>query len=298
MFILTKSTRMFKKGLLVTLVALAAVVNFSFMVPPESQAKEILTKMINAINSQKGVVYTMRGSERIVGMKNLRGGDVFTKLNVSPHKLYIKMVTDPNKDTEILYAKGERGDKALVNPGKFLPSLKLNPFSSLLTKEQHHTILSSGFGFTAKVAADGMKKAEAQGRFNDVFKYEGDVTWDGKLCYKLVIQDPTWTYTTYKAQKGENMFTIAQKLLIPEYCLVELNGVKNFEEDLGGKTLKVPTSYAKKTIMYIDKKTNLPIFQEMHDDKGVFERYEFMNVTPNPTFKADEFTEDYSEYNF
>jgi hypothetical protein len=284
--------------MLVTLVVGACMVNSSFMVKPENQARTILTKMIAAINSQKAVVYTMRGSERIVGMKSLRGGDIYTKLNVSPHKVYLKMITDPNKGTEVLYAKGERGDKALVNPGKFLPTVKLNPFSSLLTKDQHHTILSSGFGFTAKVTADGIKKADAQGRFDQVFKYEGDVTWDNKSCYKLIIEDPTWTYTTYKAQKGENMYAVAQKLLIPEYCMVELNGVKNFEEDLGGKTLKVPTSYAKKTIMYVDKKTNLPIYQEMYDDKGVFEKYEFFNVNPSPAFKADEFSEDFSDYNF
>jgi hypothetical protein len=231
-------------------------------------------------------------------MKSLRGGDIYTKLSFNPHKVYMKMITDPNKGTEILYVKGERGDKALVNPGKFLPTVKLNPFSSLLTKDQHHTVLSAGFGFTAKVTADGIKKAEAKGKFDEVFKYAGDITWNNRSCYKIVIEDPTWTYTTYNAQKGENMYSVAQKLLIPEYSMVELNGVKNFEEDLGGKTLKVPTSYARKTIMYIDKENNLPIYQEMYDDKGVFERYEFFNVVPNPVFKADEFSQDFSEYNF
>jgi outer membrane lipoprotein-sorting protein len=287
-----------KKILMLAVVLTAAVLNFSFMATPENQAKTILSKMISSINGLKTLVYTMRSSERIVGMKGLRGGDIYTKLSFNSHKVYMKMITDPNKGTEVLYVKGERGDKALVNPGKFLPTVKLNPFSSLLTKDQHHTVLSAGFGFTAKVTSEGMKEAEGKGRFDEVFKYVGDVTWNNRPCYKLVIEDPTWTYTTYKAQKGENMYAVAQKLLIPEYCLVELNGVKNFEEDLGGRSLKVPTSYAKKTVMYIDKENNLPIYQEMHDDRGVFERYEFFNVQANPAFKADEFSEGFSEYNF
>ena len=94
------------------------------------------------------------------------------------------------------------------------------------------------------------------------------------------------------------MFNIGVKFLIPEYSMVELNGVKNFEEDLGGRTLKIPSSYGRKTVMYIDKENNFPIMQEVSDDKGIFERYTFTGLVVNPAFKADEFTQDFSEYNF
>jgi len=114
----------------------------------------------------------------------------------------------------------------------------------------------------------------------------------------LVIDDPTFTYTTYTAKKGENMFTVAAKFLVPEYSMVELDGVKNFEEDLGGKVLKIPTSYARKTVMYVDKENFFPVFQEVSDDKGIFERYQFFNLLVNPSFKPNEFTEDFPEYNF
>lgn len=267
-------------------------------VTPENQAREIVNSMLASIGKLKTYKYTMRSLERIVGMKNLRGGDIYTKINVSPQKSYLKMITDPNMGTELLYVKGERGDKVLVNPGKFLPTLKLSPFSSLVTKEQHHTLLSSGFSVTAKVLADGVKRADAKGKFDEVFKYAGDVTWNNRSCYKLIVEDPEYAIVTYKALEGEKMYDVALKLLIPEYSLVELNGVKNFEESLAGKTLKVPNAYAKKTILYVDKETHLPIYQEMTDDKGVFERYEFYSVVVNPQFAADEFTEKFSEYNF
>lgn len=281
---------------------LLAAVLFTAVVPvqaaPPADARDIVNNMLSSIGKIKTCKYTMRSLERIVGMKNLRGGDILTKINVSPQKTYLKMITDPNKDTELLYVKGERGDKVLVNPGKFLPTLKLSPFSPLVTKEQHHTMLSSGFSVTARIISDGVKRADAKGKFNEVFQYAGDVTWNNRACYKLIIQDPEYALTTYTAKEGERMYEVASKLLIPEYSLVELNGVKNFEESLAGKTLKVPNAYAKRTVMYIDKETNLPIYQEMTDDKGVFERYEFYNVQINPAFAADEFTEGFSGYNF
>lgn len=288
-----------KKNILLLCLALIVSLGCSAAEKPESQTRIIVNKMIKAIDNHKGCIYTMRSEERIQSMKTgLRGGDIFTKINVSPRKSYMKMVTDPNKGTEILYVEGERDNKALVNPGKFLPTLKLNPYSSLLTKDQHHTVLSAGFTFVEKIVSQGVKKADAEQRFDEAFKYAGDVTWNGRNCYKLIIEDPTYGYTTYTAKKGENMFTVAAKFLIPEYSMVELNGVKNFEEDLGGKTLKIPTSYAKKTVMYIDKENYFPIFQEVSDDKGIFERYTFYNLVVNPAFKADEFTEDFNGYNF
>lgn len=265
---------------------------------PDNQARTIINKMINAVDSYKGVVYTMRSEERISGMRELRDGNIFTKLLVSPHKIYMRMVTDPNKGTEVLYVDSERGNKALVNPGKFLPTVTLVPTSGLLTHDQHHTLLSAGFGLVSKIIGAAIKRADEQKRFDEVFKYAGDVTWNNRNCYKLVIEDPTWAITTYKAVKGDNMVTIFNKLLIPEYSLNELDGVKSFDEDLGGKTLKVPSSYARKTVFYVDKETNLPIFQEMSDDKGIFERYSFTGVVVNPPFKADEFTKGFPEYKF
>jgi hypothetical protein len=287
-----------KSILLLSAIIIVACLNFSAAPAPENQTRVVVNKMLAAIAAHKGSSYSMRSEERIVGMKNLRGGLILTKINIAPKKLYLKMIEDPNKGTEILYVEGENSGKVVVNPGKFLPTLKLNPFSSLLTKEQHHTMLSSGFGIVGKIVESGVKKADERGKFDEVFKYVGDVTWNNRACYKLVIEDPTYAYTTYTAKKGENMYNIALKFLVPEYSMVENSGVKNFEEDLGGKTVKIPTSYSKKTVMYIDKENNFPIFQEVSDDKGIFERYSFYNLVVNPAFKADEFTEKFSDYNF
>lgn len=282
----------------VLLLSMVIVSAFIAMRAPESQTRTIINKCLKAIDAHKTCTYTMRSEERLVGKSGLRDGNIFTKINVTPRKIYMKMVTDPNKGTEILYLEGQNENKAIVNAGKMVPTLKLKTTNSLLTKDQHHTAVTSGFTMVSKIMGEAVKKADAQGKFDEVFKYVGDVTWNGRACYKVVIEDPTYAYVSYTAKKGENMYSVALKHLIPEYSMVETSGVKNFEEDLGGKTLKIPNNYAKKTVLFIDKENNFPIVQEMSDEKGVFERYSFSNLVVNPTFKADEFTEDFSEYGF
>jgi len=266
--------------------------------PVESQARSIINKMMEAIDAHKSCKYTMRTNERLINQKTPFQTNAFNKINVSPRKIYIKMVSEPNLGTEILYVAATREGKALVNPGKFLPTLKMSPFNSLLTKNQHHTILSSGFNIVNDIVRKGIDRADQAGKFDSVFMFGGEVTWNGRACYKIIIDDPTWAHTTYRAAKGEKMFDVAIKFLIPEYSIVELNGVKDFEEDLSGRTLKVPTTYARKTVFYIDKENYFPIFQQMSDNKGVFEQYEFTNLVINPVFKQDEFSENFPEYKF
>ena len=286
-----------KNLLLVWAISIIAYFNFSASLP-DSQTRVIVNKMIKATESYKTCSYTMKSEERLPDKKELRGGEIFTKVNELPRKSYMKMTADPNKGTEVLWVEGENNGKAYVKSSKFFLTVSLDPSGSMLTKDQHHTVLSAGFRLVARILQAGIKRADAQGKFDEVFKYVGDVTWNGKSCYKLVIEDPTWSYTTYKAQKGETVLSLASKLLVSEYTICDLNGIKSFEDDLGGRSLKVPTSYAKKTIFYIDKSNDFPVFQELSDDRGVFERYQFFNLSINPSFKADEFTKGFPGYGF
>jgi hypothetical protein len=289
-----------KKISVVTLLLLLVVGLSQIQAKPTeaSPARKVIDNMLNAIIKNKGSVYTMKGTERIKGKAAPNVTEIFTKINVSPHKIYGKILSELNRGTELLYAKGERGDKVRVNPGKYLPSLNLPHTSSLLTKDQHHTILTSGFMIVHKLMNEGIKRADAQGGFDKVFKLEGEVTYNGKKCYKVVIDDPTYAYVNATGLAGEDLYTFARRLLIPESAIMDLNGLKHFDDNVAGKTLKVPTSYAKRTVLYIDEQINFPIYQEMSDEKGVFEKYEYSNLNVNPVFKADEFSEAFSEYKF
>jgi hypothetical protein len=66
----------------------------------------------------------------------------------------------------------------------------------MLTKDQHHTLLSSGFNLYTRLIKDAMKRADDQKRFDDVVKLEGEVVFNGRKCYKIVLEDPTFSYVT------------------------------------------------------------------------------------------------------
>jgi outer membrane lipoprotein-sorting protein len=290
-----------KKVLAGTLVAVVVLLNMSMaLIRPASQTRQIVDNMLSAIAKHQGVSFTMDATERIVGKGNENNQiEMFTKVSVNPLRIYGKVLKDPNKGTELLYVTGSRENKIRVNPGKFLPTMTLAPTSGLLTKNQHHTLLTSGFMIVHRIVADGVKRADARGKFDEVFKYVGDVQYKGKNCYKILIDDPTYTYTTAVGQKGETVLALARRLLVSEYHIMELNpGSRGLDDDVSGKTLKVSSSYAKKTMLYIDKETNFPLYQEMNDEKGIYEKYEYTNLIVNPAFKADEFTEKFSEYKF
>ncbi|HEX2901359.1 MAG TPA: DUF1571 domain-containing protein, partial [Bacteroidia bacterium] len=65
-----------------------------------------------------------------------------------------------------------------------------------------------------------------------------------------------------------------------------------------GQVITVPTVYGKESVFMIDTENFLPIVQIIHDDKGLFEKYEYHNLKVNPRFNSAEFTKDYPDYKF
>lgn len=285
-----------------TLFALLLSVSFPLLLTAQGtavQSRDVLQKMLSAIQQHRGSQFTMKSYERFKGQSKLVYNEFFMKVHVNPVKVYSKVLSEKNRGTELLYEKGVRDGKILVNAGKMLPNLKLSPYSQMLTKDQHHTMLSAGFSIIGRLVSDAIKKADQQNRFNDVFKYVGEGSFQNRLCWKVTIDDPTYKLTTHACQKGDNIYSVALRLLVPEYSMVELNDwVKNFETDLSGKQIQVPSAYAKKTVLWIDQETFFPLIQEVYDDRGLFEKYEYYNLMINPRFAEDEFSENFSGYNF
>ncbi|MEZ4915969.1 MAG: DUF1571 domain-containing protein [Chitinophagales bacterium] len=256
-------------------------------------AATVINKMISAVSAGKTYEYTLNEVERING-KNIYN-TIFTKVQENPKKIYLHNIKGENEGVEVLYVQGERGNKALVNK---MFGIKLSPFNSLIRKNNHHTVLESGFGLVLKSIKGAKQRATQEGRFNEVFQLAGSVTFDGQSCYKIVITDPTFTYVDYTIKSGETLYSISMDKAINEQLIVEKNGFSNFNSGSAGQTIKIPSSYAKKSILYINKSTFFPVYQEMHDDKGMFEKYEFLGLKVNPTFTTVDFSEDNPKYNF
>ena len=256
-------------------------------------AESVLNQMLSALDAGKTYEYTMVQEERIDG--KIHKNKIFTKIQETPKKVFIDNVEGANEGVQVLYASGERDNKALVNK---MFGIKLSPFNSLIRKNQHHTILESGFGLLIGSIRDAKKRAQAQNAFYQVFQLAGSVTFEGKSCYKLILTDPTFTYESYTIQDGESLYSIAMKKKVCEQLIVEKNGLGGFGSGKSGQTIQIPSSYAKKTILYIDKSNMHPIYQEMYDEKGMFEKYTFYDLKVNPSFTSKDFSEDNSAYDF
>jgi outer membrane lipoprotein-sorting protein len=273
---------------------LALFIFLSVSAAKAQDTRTVLNDMLKSVSAGKTYEYTMIQHERINGV--IHRNKIFTKLNVKPIKVFIDNIEGANKGTQVLYVQGQNNDKVLVN---VLWGVSLSPFNSKIRKDQHHTILDSGFGILLSTLKDAVKRADAEKEFNTVFKLEGEVTFDGRKCYKMTINDPTFTYVEYTIKNGESLYDISIRENVSEQLIVEKNSnLKGFDSAKDGMKIMIPSSYAKKTILYIDKQNLHPIYQEMHDDKGMFEKYEFLGLKVNPKFADNEFDKNFPGYKF
>jgi hypothetical protein len=250
-------------------------------------------KMIAAARSTQTLQYELYKWER-VGGKLLHENNI-VKWKRSPRSIYIKIMEPSVK--EVLYVEGKNNNMALVNVGKFLPNLNLDPNGGLMRKDKHHTIYATGFDYTVELIEHLVNKHKHQA--HQMARYLGQATVHGRACHKIELADPNFKYVPYTVGKGENLITIARKLKLSEFMILEKNpSVKSYYSVTPGQKIKIPTSFGAKTILCIDKITHLPASIEVFDDEGLFEKYEYKNVVVNPKFKDDEFSPDYKEYGF
>jgi len=252
--------------------------------------------MYESIQKLNTMEYTIAATER------LRNGDFhhgksFNKFQAKPFRLYMKIISKENNGVELLYNEPAYGNSLIVNAAKWLPNLKFDPMGTNMRKNQHHTIFESGFSYGIGIL---MKSKSAAGaKFDESVVMDPNASTNGRACFKLTVTDKNFHYYNYTAQAGENTYKLAASKNICEYLILERNSfLKDFSSSIAGKSLSIPSGYAPKTIIYIDKQTMLPISLEMDDEKGLLEKYEFLDIKVNPTIGAEEFTKDYSEYGF
>ena len=256
-------------------------------------ARSLLGEMFAAIEQSRAHAFTMVMEERIDGEMVRSGMDC--KVQYSPYRCFIDNTSGPNEGVQVLYVEGERNDKALINK---MFGIKLSPFNNLIRADQHNTLLSLGFQTPHAILSDAIRRADERDAFDQVFSYEGTVTFKGRTCHHIEIADPTFAYVNYTIRDGETLFDIAQRKNISEYLIVQANDFRNFNSGKAGETIRIPTSYAKRSTIYIDAQNKLPVYQRMEDDQGLFEIYEYSNVVVNPGFTAADWDEDNEAYDF
>jgi uncharacterized protein DUF1571/LysM domain-containing protein len=256
-------------------------------------AKEIMLEMIHSANRLEGFRAEITKEERING-ELVRQISV-VKLKRQPFQIYL-VQKYPKEGVEILCEPAS--DKVLVNPNSFpWINLNLDPYGGLMRRHQHHTVYDSGFDLVSGILHRELARI-GNDTANHIF-YRGLVDWQGRPAYHVQMINPTYHITTYKVQLGEDLNAIAKKLNINEYAILELNeDVDDYDDVSPGQIIKVPSSYAKSMMLYIDKDYMLPLVIKVYDAKGLFEQYAYKNFIHNPIFTEEEFTSEYADYGF
>ena len=258
----------------------------------ELTAKEVITKMLRSIHDAERFKYNLKITER--GKKGMNHYESAVKLNRSPRKIYLYI-----KGIELLWVSGWNSNKAYVKPNSFpFFNLSLDPLGSLMRQDQHHNLNDMGFDYFGSIVAYMAKKVG--NNFDDYFKLQEPERYNNSPCYKIIIDNKDFGYETYTVGENESITSIARKLHISEYMILEVNPKLNDYFDIlkVGQKLKVPNAYAKDVTLYIDQLYFLPIGVKVLDDKGLYEQYDYFFLQVNPKIEDAEFTKTFKGYKF
>jgi hypothetical protein len=251
--------------------------------------------MLTVTEEVETLKFKFKKIERVGG--KMMTGEQDVKYQHAPRKTYAYLHS-PSKGTEVLWVENENSGKVLVKPTSFpYMSVNLSPFGSIIRKNNHHTVHQIGFDYIAGIIGNIAGKSGKN--FQQYFLYQGEIKFEGRDCYKILIDYTPYQYIEYTVQPGENLTMIARKLFVSDYMIKEINmGVDDYDDVKAGQWIKVPNAYARKTVLYIDKENYLPLVQKMYDENGLFAHYEFHNLELNPSIKEEEFSRGYKDYNF
>jgi outer membrane lipoprotein-sorting protein len=264
----------------------------AFSQKPPLTTKEIIFKMIKTIEDLDRLKYSLKIIER--GKKGYNHYESSVKLNRKPRKIYLYI-----KGIELLWVSGWNNNKAYVKPNSFpYVNLSLDPLGFLMRQDQHHTLNEMGVDyFGGLIEYMALKNGN---KFDNYFKLEGEERINNRPCYKVIIDNKDFGYETYTIGDNESITSIARKLHISEYMILEVNPkFKDYFDILKkGQTIKVPNAYAKHVTLYIDQLYFLPISIKILDDKGLYEQYDYHFLQVNPKIDDAEFTKQYKDYKF
>ncbi len=279
----------------VTLAAVFCLVMYVFAAIGQSvDTRSILNGVITKTDAINRVSYRLSYRERVYENGKMRTGSSDIRYQKSPRRVYIK--TD--NGTELLWGPDMNEGDVLVHPPSFpYFNLNLNPDGYWMRKDQHHGIEDVGFDYVSSLLKAAIIRAGDN--FSSHFLYKGELTYGSAACYEIDIVAIDFGYKPYVVKKGETVITIARSHSLNEYMTLKHNPqISSYSDVKAGQSLLLPSDFAPRVILYIDKQTLFPVLLRVEDEKGVFEEYVYQDVNVNPNFNPNEFTKDCKDYRF
>lgn len=238
----------------------------------EAESKIILERFESAVKSIRTLQFTLINHERI-GDRLLTGKQKVS-LTISPFQCHIVLL-EPGKGEEIVYAENKYSNLAIYEPNGFpYLQLELDPYGSLMRKNNHHTIFDLGYGPMLTMLNYHMQRSP-------YLLSSSSLTMNGKDIQKLTIDFTKFSYNTIIIDKKESISHLANRLMLSDYMLAEINKLELSSNLKPGQQIKVPSAYAKRIVLFMDKENGLPIVQVIYDEKGIYEKYEFSEILVN-----------------
>ena len=259
-----------------------------------NSAYHIVKEMIEQNIEIQTLSYTLAKYERIDG--DLIEQITASKIKFIPFTVYMKQQL-PKDGLEVLFGN-EFNNNLYVNPAGF-PwfNITLDPMGSRARDDQHHTVYQSGFTYFVDILNNLMTKYGEE-TYELVERFEDEVH-KGKECYSIKFINPHFKYEQYKVLSGEDLNDIAKKFNLSEHMILELNNdIDDYDDIEQGQLIKLPNDYCSEMTILIDQKELYPVLVKVYDDKGLYEKYEYSNVTINPTFDTNDFSQENPDYNF
>ncbi|HXP49844.1 MAG TPA: DUF1571 domain-containing protein, partial [Bacteroidia bacterium] len=128
-------------GSLLFVLAVVAIAAAPFNSVGFIDSHTIMDGVFKSIDSVKTLTYTMVYTERL-DKDRMHTDSNQVKFQKTPRKLFVKL----SDGTKVLWIEGENKNEALVHPNSFPHvTLSLDPDGSIMRKDQHHSITSTGY---------------------------------------------------------------------------------------------------------------------------------------------------------
>lgn|GEM_PF-3581539 len=242
------------------------------------KAKDVLHNMHENIYTIAAHSYRLQLEERRTGNVYHRGEML---INVKNEPLNIRMeVIKPNKGAVVEYNAKEDKSGAYITPKKWMPAVKFRrDINGTLLRPGHYSIDETSLGFIDNIIKQSEALFQKRGIYNKGVRYWGSLHVEGVACHKIELMDHEYKIINYRIRKGDNLIKIARKQVVNPYKIKELNPeIKTYYDVSPGQIIRIPSSYAKRCIVYVDTQNYLPRRLEVFDEEGWFERYSFFDI--------------------
>lgn len=107
-----------------------------------------------------------------------------------PFAVYMKWITEPHKDQEVLYKQGWNNGKMRAHPGSFPDiTLNLNPEGHLAMRDNRHPVTEAGLGHTISILTHDYQRAMAHPEDGVRYVDRGIKNIEGERsqCYEAIV---------------------------------------------------------------------------------------------------------------